>query len=69
MIPCGGGVNSIVYSFPSELVAASQGKYSSAVSWMASAMVSLIPPFVVSATPDNLAYPMFFFFALYLAVV
>jgi len=69
MVPCGAALNSIVYAFPSELVAPNQGKYTSAVSWMASATVSIVPPFVVSASPQNLAYPMFFFFALYLGVV
>ena len=39
------------------------------MSWLASATVSVVPPFVVAALPDKLAYPMFFFFALYLGVV
>ena len=69
MIPCGAGLNSIVYALPSELVAANLGKYTSAFSWLAGAMMGVIPPFVTSAVPGNYAFPMFFFFALYLSVV
>jgi len=69
MIPCGGGLNAIVYTYPSELVAANLGKYTSAMSWVASALVTIVPPYVVAAMPGNLAYPMFFFFAFYLAIV
>ena len=39
------------------------------MSWLASATVTVVPPFVVAAVPKNEAYPMFFFFALYLGVV
>lgn len=69
MIPCGGGLNAIVYAYPSELVPPSMGKYTSAMSWLASAIVSVVPPYVVGAVPGNLAYPMFFFFAFYLGIV
>lgn len=69
MIPCGAGLSTVVYSYPSELVVAQQGKYTGAVSWLANAIVNIVPPYIVEVMPDKLAYPMFFFFAFYLGIV
>jgi hypothetical protein len=35
---------------------------------MASATVTIVPPFIVAIVPGNFAYPVFFFFAAYLAL-
>jgi MFS transporter, SP family, arabinose:H+ symporter len=68
MMPCGVGLSSVAWSYPSELVPASQGKYSSFVNWTCSTMVAVIPPYVVAATSVRNAYPVFFFFAFYLVI-
>lgn len=68
MMPNGVGLSSVAWSYPSELVPPSQGKYSSLLNWTCSTMVAMIPPYVVQATPDQSAYPVFFFFAGYLVL-
>lgn len=68
MMPNGVGLSSVAWSYPSELVPASQGKYSSFVNWTCATMVAMIPPYVIQATPDSSAYPIFFFFAFYLVI-
>lgn len=68
MIPNGIGLSSVAWSYPSELVPASQGKYSSFLNWTCSTMVAMIPPYVVKANEDGSAYMVFFFFAFYLVV-
>lgn len=52
MMPNGVGLSSVAWSYPSELVPASQGKYSSFVNWMCSTMVAMIPPYIVQITPN-----------------
>ena len=66
MLPNGICLSSVAWSYPSELVPASQGKYSSLLNWTCSTVVAMIPPYVVAATPSDSAYPIFFFFAFYL---
>ena len=67
MMPNGVGLSSVAWSYPSELVPASQGKYSSFVNWMCATMVAMIPPYLIQVSGGS-AYPIFFFFALYLMV-
>ena len=66
MFPNGIGLSSVAWCYPSELVPPSQGKYSSLLNWTCSTMVAMIPPYIVAATPRESAYPIFFFFCLYL---
>jgi len=66
MLPNGAGLSSVAWSYPSELAQPSQGKYASLVNWTASTIVAMVPPFVTRSIPDNNAYPIFFFFSLYL---
>jgi MFS family permease len=66
MIPCGTGLNSVIWSYPSELASPAQGKYGSLISWGGAAIVTLVPPYILNAMPDHSAYPIFFFFAFYL---
>jgi MFS family permease len=68
MIPNGIGLSSVAWSYPSELVPASQGKYSSFLNWTCSTMVAMVPPYIVKSTPNEGAYPVFLFFAFYLIV-
>lgn len=68
MVPCGAGLTSIVWSYPSELVNTQQGKYASLVSWTGSALVTILPPYIIREMPGNNAYPIFFFFAFYLLI-
>lgn len=68
MIPNGVGLSSVAWSYPSELVPASQGKYSSFLNWSCSTVVAMVPPYIVKVTPEESAFPIFFFFALYLTL-
>ena len=68
MLPNGICLSSVAWCYPSELVAPSQGKYSSFLNWVCSTMVAMIPPYIVAATPRESAYPIFFFFTGYLLV-
>lgn len=52
MMPNGVGLSSVAWSYPSELVPASQGKYSSFVNWTCSTMVAMIPPYIVQQMQD-----------------
>lgn len=49
MIPNGIGLSSVAWSYPSELVPASQGKYSSFLNWTCSTLVAMIPPYITRA--------------------
>lgn len=66
MVPNGAGMSSVAWSYPSELVPASQGKYGSFVNWTGSTIVAMVPPFIVRSMKDNSAYPVFFFFSVFL---
>ena len=66
MIPCGAGFQPITWYYGNELVGPDRGRICTFINWFASALVIFIPPYVTAATPDNKAYPIFFFFAAYL---
>jgi hypothetical protein len=68
MVPCGAGLTSVIWSYPSELVGPAHGKYSSLLSWTGAALVTTIPPYVVKTVPGNNAFPIFYFFAVYLCL-
>ena len=68
MLPNGICLSSVAWCYPSELVPPSQGKYSSLLNWTCSTFVAMVPPYIVALTPDDSAYPIFFFFALYLII-
>jgi hypothetical protein len=68
MMPSGAGLSSVAWSYPSELAQPSQGKYASLVNWTAATIVSMVPPFITRTIQDNNAYPIFFFFSLYLLI-
>ena len=66
MLPNGICLSSVAWCYPSELVPASQGKYSSLLNWTCSTIVAMVPPYIVAVTPRDSAYPIFFFFTGYL---
>jgi MFS family permease len=68
MLPNGVGLSSVAWSYPSELVPPSQGKYSSLLNWACSALVAIVPPYVVGLVSNKSAYSIFFFFAFYLVI-
>ena len=68
MIPCGACLTSVIWSYPSELASKERGKYSSFLSWTGAAVMTLVPPYILKAMPNNAAYPIFFFFSLYLCI-
>lgn len=41
-------------------------KYASMMSMTGTAMVTMLPPFIVASLPEQEAYPLFLFFGLYL---
>jgi MFS family permease len=66
MVPCGALFNSVLWSYPSELATAARGKYASMMNWVGTAVVSMVPPYILKAMPNRSAYPIFFFFSAYL---
>lgn len=68
MVPCGSCLTSVIWSYPSELASKDRGKYSSLLSWTGAAVMTLVPPYILKAMPDNSAYPLFFFFSFYLCI-
>lgn len=68
MIPCGSCLTSVAWSYPNELVGLAQGKYTSLLSWMGATVITLVPPYILNAMPNNSAYPIFFFFSFYLSI-
>lgn len=54
-----------VWSYPSEIVPASQFLLPNIVHWIALAISTLIPPLVTAALPHNNSYPVFLFFGAY----
>ena len=66
MLPNGICLSSVAWCYPSELVPASQGKYSSLVNWTCSTIVAMVPPYIVAITPRDSAFYIFLFFTVYL---
>lgn len=54
-----------IWSYPSEIIPASQALLPNIVNWLALALSTLIPPLVTGAMPNNNSYPVFLFFGIY----
>lgn len=52
MFPCGAFFDSVLWSYPSELATAARGKYASMMNWIGTALVTLIPPYILQAMPN-----------------
>jgi hypothetical protein len=65
MIVYGGSFLPVSWSYPSEIVAAEQSVIPNVIGWIATAIVTSIPPIVVGAMPNGNAYPLFIFFGCY----
>lgn len=61
----GGSFISPIWSYPSEIIPASQALGPNIVHWLALAISTLVPPVVTGIMPHNNAYPVFLFFGLY----
>lgn len=65
MVVYGGSFISPVWSYPSEVIPASETIIPNIVHWTALALEILIPPLIAGKMPNNNAYPVFFFFGVY----
>ena len=68
MFICGSCLTSVAWVYPAELATPGLEKYSAVTSMGGTATIAIVPPFVILAMEDNAAYPIFFFFALYLGI-
>lgn len=68
MFVCGSTLTSVTWTYPAELATPGLEKWGSVVSMGGTAIVTIVPPFVTGAMPNGEAYPIFFFFALYLGI-
>lgn len=53
------------WSYPSEIMPANKSILPNAAGWIATAIVTSVPPIIVGAMPDHNAYPLFIFFGTY----
>jgi hypothetical protein len=65
MIVYGGSFISPIWSYPAEVIPASQAVIPNIVHWTALALEILIPPLIAGGMPNHNAYPVFFFFGIY----
>lgn len=65
MIVYGGSFISPIWSYPSEVIPATQSQIPNIVHWTALGLEILIPPLIAGAMPRNNAYPVFYFFGGY----
>lgn len=65
MMIYGGSFISPIWSYPSEVIPASETIIPNIVHWTALALEILIPPLIAGKMPNNNAYPVFFFFGIY----
>ena len=62
-------MTSVAWTYPAELATPGLEKYAAVVSMGGTATISIVPPMILLAMGDDYAaYPIFFFFALYLLV-
>lgn len=54
-----------IWSYPSEVIPASQALVPNVVHWLALAISTLVPPVITGIMPGNNAYPVFLFFGVY----
>lgn len=62
----GSALTSVAWSYPSELCTPSIERYASLTSMAGTAIVTILPPFIVSNVENGEGYPVFLFFAIYL---
>lgn len=61
----GGAFISPIWSYPSEIIPASEAVIPNVAHWLALATSTLIPPIVAGMMPNDNPYPVFVFFGLY----
>jgi MFS family permease len=54
-----------IWSYPSEIIPASQSTVPNVIHWLALAISTLVPPVITGIMPNNNAYPVFIFFGIY----
>ena len=68
MFVCGSTLTSVAWTYPAELATPGLERYGAVASMGGIAVLMIVPPYVTAAMPGGEAYPLFFFFALYLGV-
>lgn len=61
----GAGFINPIWSYPSEIIPASESLPSNIVQWISLALCMLVPPLIEGIMPKNNPYPAFIFFGLY----
>lgn len=61
----GGNILSITWGYPSEILTPKATMIPNILGWVATAMVTSIPPLVVGAMPHGNAWPLFVFFGIF----
>jgi len=61
----GGSFLPISWSYPSEIMTADQSLVPNILGWIATAIVTSVPPIVVGIMPNHNAWPLFVFFGFY----
>jgi MFS family permease len=65
MVVYGGSFISPIWSYPSEIIPASQALLPNIMHWLALAISTLIPPAITGIMPNSNPYPVFIFFGIY----
>lgn len=65
MLGYGGSFLPAAWSYPSEVVCAAKSVYQNVLGWIATSIVTSVPPIIAAAMPGNNVYPLFFFFGAY----
>lgn len=68
MVICGAALTSVAWAHPPYICSVSYGKVAGCASMTGTALIAVIPPFIVEKTQDHIAYPIFFFFAAYMFI-
>lgn len=53
------------WAYPSEVMPANKSVLPNAAGWIATAIVTSVPPIIVGIMPNHNAYPLFIFFGVY----
>ena len=61
----GGNILTIAWGYPSEILTPKVTMIPNIIGWIATSLVTSVPPLVVGAMPNGNAYPLFIFFAVY----
>ena len=61
----GANILTIAWGYPSEILSPDVTTIPNIIGWIATSIVTSVPPLVVGAMPNGNAYPLFIFFGVY----